>query len=67
MAFGDFFLSLVETRYKTHNGELLVIVEALKTWKHYLEGFQYKVLVFTNHNNLHWFMDTKSLSSRQVR
>ena len=27
-----------ETRYKTHDGELLAIVEALKTWKHYLEG-----------------------------
>ena len=28
-----------ETRYKTHDGELLAIVEAFKTWKHYLEGF----------------------------
>ena len=27
-----------ETRYKTHNGEFLVIVEAFKTWRHYLEG-----------------------------
>ena len=30
---------LVETRYETHNGQLLAILEALKTWKHYLEGF----------------------------
>ena len=29
-----------ETRYKTHNGKFLAIVEAFKTWKHYLEGFQ---------------------------
>ena len=27
-----------KTRYKTHNGEFLAIVEAFKTWKHYLEG-----------------------------
>ena len=27
-----------ETRYKTHNGEFLAIVEAFKTWKHYLVG-----------------------------
>ena len=27
-----------ETRYETHNGELLAIVEAFKTWRHYLEG-----------------------------
>ena len=56
-----------ETRYETHNGKLLAIVEAFKTWRHYLEGSQHKVLVLTNHNNLCWFMDTKSLTSRQVR
>ena len=27
---------LAETRYKTHDNELLAIVEAFKTWKHYL-------------------------------
>ena len=56
-----------ETQYKTHDGELLAIVEAFKTWKHYLEGCKPKVLVLTDHNNLCQFMDTKSLSSRQVR
>ena len=56
-----------ETKYETHNGELLAIVEAFKTWKHYLEGFQHEVFVLTDHNNLCWFMETKSLSSRQVR
>ena len=56
-----------EIRYETHNGELLVIIEAFKTWMHYLEGSQYKVLVLTDHNNLRWFIDTKNLSSRQVR
>ena len=29
----------VETRYETHNGELLAIVEVFKTWKNYLEEF----------------------------
>ena len=55
-----------ETRYETHDGELLAIVEAFKTWRHYLEGTQHEVLVLTDHNNLHRFMDTKSLSSIQV-
>ena len=55
-----------ETRYETYNDELLAIVEAFKTWRHHLKGSQHKVLVFTNHNNLCWFMDTKSLSFRQV-
>ena len=56
-----------ETRYETHDGELLAIVEAFKTWRHYLEGSRHEVLVLTDHNNLRRFMDTKSLSSRQVR
>ena len=56
-----------ETRYETHDGELLAIVETFKTWRHYLEGSQHEVLVLTDHKNLHRFMDTKSLSSRQVR
>ena len=56
-----------ETRYKTDNGELLAIVEAFKTWKHYLEGSQHEVLVFTEYNNLRRCMDTKSLSFKQVR
>ena len=56
-----------ETRYKTNNGELLAIVEAFKTWKHYLEGSQHEVFVLTNHNNLRRFIETKSLSSKQVR
>ena len=56
-----------ETRYETHDQELLAIVEAFKTWRHYLEGCKFEVLMLTNHNNLCQFMDTKSLSSRQVR
>ena len=58
---------LAEIKYKTHNDELLAIFGAFKTSHHYLEGCKHKVLVFTNNNNLRWFMDTKSLSSRQVR
>ena len=42
----------VETRYKTHDGELLAIVEAFKTWKHYLEDSRHEVFVLTNYNNL---------------
>ena len=56
-----------KTQYKTHDGELLAIVEAFKTWRHYLEGCKHKVFVLTDHNNLRQFMDTKNLSSCQVR
>ena len=57
----------VETQYKTYNGKLLAIFEAFQTWCYYLKGCKHKGLVLTNHNNLCWFMDTKSFNSRQVR
>ena len=66
----DFFSKKMiptETRYKTHDQELLVIVEAFKTWRHYLEGCKFEILLLTDHNNLRRFMDTKSLSLRQVK
>ena len=56
-----------ETWYETHNGNLLANVKAFKMWCHYLEDCKYEIFVFTDHNNLRRFMDTKSLSSRQVR
>ena len=55
-----------KTRYKIYNNELLAIVETIKTWRHYLEGYKYKVFIFTNHINLCQFIDTKSLISCQV-
>ncbi len=53
-----------ETRYETHDGELLAIVETFKTLKYYLEGCKHEVLVLTDHHNLQRFIDTKNLSSR---
>ena len=55
------------TRYKTYNAELLVIVKAFKTWRHYLEGCKYKIPILTNHNNLRRFMGIKNLNFCQVR
>ena len=58
---------LAETKYKMHDGEILAIVKAFNTWKHYLKSSQHKVLILTDYNNFRCFMDMKSLSSRQVR
>ena len=57
---------LTETWYKTYNSELLAIVKAFKTWRHYLKGCKHEFLVLIDHNNFRHFMDTKSLGSRQV-
>lgn len=55
-----------ETCYKTHDAELLTIVEVFKTWKHYLEECKHEVLVLIDHNNLQRFLDTRNPSLRQV-
>ena len=67
VAFFSRKMILVETNCKTHDGKFLAIIEAFKTWRYYLESSQNELLVFTNHNNLQQFMDTKSLSPKQVR
>ena len=56
-----------ETQSETHNQELLAIVEAFKTWRHYLKGCKYEVLVPTDQINLWGFMNTKSFSPKQFR
>ena len=38
MAFFSRKMIPAETRYKRHDNELLAIVEAYKTWKHYLKN-----------------------------
>jgi hypothetical protein len=34
----------VESRYETHDGELLAIVMAFRHWRHYLEGSQHPIV-----------------------
>ena len=57
----------VETRYETHDTELLAIVLAFRTWRHYLAYSQHPVVVKTDHNNLKYFMTKRKLNSRQMR
>ena len=66
MAFYTQKMIPAETKYETHNSKLLAIVKAFKTWRYYLKRSQHELLVLNNHNNLHYFRDTKSLSSKHV-
>ena len=54
-----------ETRYPVHEQELLSIVIALKTWRHYLHGTHFTVQ--TDHHSLIHFMKQPNLSNRQAR
>jgi hypothetical protein len=59
-------LILPETRYKTHDQELLAMVAVFKQWRHYLEGSTHTVEVLTDHNNLVAFQNVKCLNGRQA-
>ena len=56
-----------EVRYDTHDKELMAIWASFKHWRHYLEGASHTIRVLTDHNNLRYFMTTKSLTPRQAR
>ena len=56
-----------ERNYDTHDQELLAIIESLREWRHYLQGSKNPFQVFTDHDNLRYFMNTKILSRRQAR
>ena len=54
-----------ETRYATHEQELLAIIIALKTWRHFLYGR--KFIIQTDHHSLVHFMKQPNMSNRQAR
>jgi transposase InsO family protein len=67
VAFFSRKLISAETRYSTSDQELLAIVDALKHWRHYLEGSVEKIKVYSDHMNLRNFTTTKELNKRQLR
>ena len=54
-----------ETRYPVHEQELLAIIHALSSWRHYLSGAKFTVR--TDHKSLQFFKTQPQLSGRQSR
>lgn len=67
IAFFSRKLIAAEKNYDTHDAELLAVVECFKHWRHYVEGSLHQITWMTDHNNLQYFMTTKTLSRRQAR
>ena len=67
VAFHSKKFTAVEGRYDTHDKELMAIFVCFKHWRHYLEGASHEVKVLTDHDNLRYFMTTKTLTARQGR
>ncbi|WMV45791.1 hypothetical protein MTR67_039176, partial [Solanum verrucosum] len=54
-----------EKNYPTHNLELVVVVHALKIWRHYLYGVH--VDIFTDHKSLQYIFRQNELNLRLCR
>jgi len=67
VAFHSRKLAPAEENYDIHDKELLAIVVAFMEWRHYLEGTEKPVTVYTDHQNLQYFLTTKVWTHRQIR
>ena len=67
VAFYSKKLTDVESRYEVHDSELLAIVMAFRTWRHYLAYTRRTIVVKSDHNNLKYFMTKRKLNNRQAR
>ena len=54
-----------EQNYPTHDSKLIVVVFALKIWRHYLYGDNYDV--YRDHKSLNYIFTQKELNMRQRR
>jgi hypothetical protein len=54
-----------QKKWPTHELELYVVINALKTWRHYLYGVDFNVL--TDHATLKYFCTQPELRGRQGR
>jgi RNase H-like domain found in reverse transcriptase len=57
----------IELNYKIHDKKLLIIIEAFRNWRVYLEGSKYPIEVYIDYKNLLYFTTTKVLNRRQIR
>ena len=44
-----------ERKYEIYDRELLGIIQALKEWRHYIQGSGHTTVVFSNHKTLTYF------------
>ena len=56
-----------ERKYEIYDRELLGIIQALKEWRHYIQGSGHTTVVFSDHKNLTYFRTAQKLNDRQVR
>jgi len=59
-------LNETERNYEIYDKEMLAIIRGLESWRHLLEGAQFKFEIWMDHKNLKYFMKAQKLNRRQV-
>ena len=67
IAFLSKSLSEAERNYEIHDAEMLAIIQALESWRHFLEGAKHPFEIWTDHKNLEYFRTAQKLNRRQAR
>jgi hypothetical protein len=67
IAFHSKSMNDAERNYQIYDKELLAIIQALQTWRHYLEGAEHQITILTDHKNLEYFESSRTLTRRQAR
>lgn len=67
VAFRSSSMQPAERNYEIHDREMLAIIEALKDWRHFLEGLPNPFEIITNPSNLQYWRTAQDLSRRQAQ
>jgi len=59
-------LNETERNYEIHDKKMLAIIRGLESWRHLLEGVQFKFEIWTDYKNLEYFMKAQKLNQRQA-
>jgi hypothetical protein len=60
-------MSPAEFNYDVFDKEMLAIVCSLQKWRHFLQGSEFRTMVFSDHQNLSYFTEKVKLNRRQAR
>jgi hypothetical protein len=67
IAFRSSSLGPAERNYQVYDREMLAVIEALKDWRHFLEGLPEPFEIVTDHSNLEYWRSAQNLNRRQAR
>ena len=57
----------MERNYEIYDKEMLAIIRGLESWRYLLEGVQFKFEIWTDHENLEYFIKAQKLNQRQAQ